>query len=104
MKSRGSDKEARGLAGLEIGLALYTNICYFRCIVKEGGVMGRTNIELDDRLVEAGLKMTRCKTKKELVHLALKALVAKKSRKRLLDLKGRVTWIGDLSQMRKSRV
>ena len=66
--------------------------------------MGRTNVDLDDRLVKAGLKMTRCKTKKELLHLALKALVAKKSRKGLFDLEGRVTWAGDLSQMRKSHV
>lgn len=37
--------------------------------------MGRTNIELDDRLVSSALKMTGCKTKKEVVHLALRELV-----------------------------
>jgi len=62
--------------------------------------MGRTNIELDDRLVKAGLKMTQCKTKKELVHLALERLVAKKRRKGLLALEGRVTWVGNLETMR----
>lgn len=65
--------------------------------------MARTNIELDDRLVEAGLKITKCKTKKELVNLALKELVAKKSRKGLLELEGKVVWEGDLSKLRKSR-
>lgn len=65
--------------------------------------MARTNIELDNRLVEAGLKITKCKTKKELVNLALKELVAKKSRKGLLELEGKVVWEGDLSQLRKTR-
>lgn len=65
--------------------------------------MARTNIELDDRLVEAGLKMTKCKTKKDLVNLALKELVAKKNRKGLLELEGKVVWKGNLSRLRKGR-
>lgn len=65
--------------------------------------MGRTNIDLDDRLVAEGLKLTRTKTKRELVHLALRELVAKKRRKRLLALAGNVGWRGDPSRMRKSR-
>ncbi|MFZ5875101.1 MAG: type II toxin-antitoxin system VapB family antitoxin [Nitrospirota bacterium] len=66
--------------------------------------MGRTNIDLDDRLVAEGLKLTRTKTKRELVELALRELVVKKRRKRLLALAGKVGWRGDLSRMRKSRV
>ncbi len=65
--------------------------------------MRRTNIELDERLVEAGMKMTRCKTKKELVHLALKELVARKRRKKILDLEGKVKWAGNLEEIRKAR-
>jgi Arc/MetJ family transcription regulator len=65
--------------------------------------MGRTNIHLDDRLVAEGLKLTRTKTKRELVDLALRELVAKKRRKALLSLAGKVGWRGDLSRMRKSR-
>ncbi len=65
--------------------------------------MSRTNIELDDRLVEAGLKITKCKSKKDLVNMALKELIAKKSRKELLELEGKVVWEGDLSQLRKAR-
>jgi len=71
--------------------------------MKGGSVVARTNIELDDRLVAEGLKLTQCKTKKDLVDLALKSLVAKKNRKGLLDLEGRVRWAGNLHQMRKSR-
>lgn len=65
--------------------------------------MARTNIELDNRLVEAGFRITKCKTKKDLVNLALKELVAKKNRKELLELEGKVVWKGDLSQLRKAR-
>lgn len=65
--------------------------------------MARTNIDLDDRLVEAGMKMAGCKTKKELVHLALKELVAKKDRKKILKLEGKITWTGNLDEMRTNR-
>ncbi|MDE3224243.1 MAG: type II toxin-antitoxin system VapB family antitoxin, partial [Nitrospirota bacterium] len=37
--------------------------------------MGRTNIELDDRLVRQGLKTYKCRSKRELVHLALTELL-----------------------------
>ena len=65
--------------------------------------MARTNIDLDDQLVAAGMKMTGCKTKKELMHLALKELVARKNRKKILALEGKIAWMGNLHEMRKSR-
>ncbi len=66
--------------------------------------MARTNIDLNDQLVAAGMKITGCKTKKELVNLALEELVAKKSRKKILELEGKIGWIGDINEMRKSRL
>ncbi len=66
--------------------------------------MGRTNIDLNDKLVAEGMKVTGCKSKKELVNLALEELVAKKSRKKILELEGKVKWIGDINEMRKSRL
>ncbi len=65
--------------------------------------MLRTNIEIDEKLVAEGLKLTHLKTKKALVHHALKELVSKKKRKRLLAMEGKVEWAGDLDKMRKSR-
>jgi len=65
--------------------------------------MLRTNIELDEKLVAEGLKLTRKKTKKELVNYALEELVRKLKRKRLLRLEGKVEWTGSLSEMRRSR-
>jgi len=35
--------------------------------------MSRTNIEINDRLVEEGFRLTHLRTKKELVNLALKS-------------------------------
>ena len=37
--------------------------------------MGRTNIELDDHLVSEGMKVYKCKSKRELGHLALAVLL-----------------------------
>jgi Arc/MetJ family transcription regulator len=50
--------------------------------------MGRANIELDDRLISEGLKVFKCKSKKELVHLALKELLKSVKRKEILKLRG----------------
>ncbi len=66
--------------------------------------MSRTNIELDDKLVKEGLKLSRLKTKKDLVHQALEDFVARKKRKGLLKLQGKVQWQGNLDEMRTSRV
>ncbi len=68
----------------------------FRC-------MGRTNINLDDELVSKGLKATGLRTKRELVDLALRELVRRKEQKKILRLKGRVSWDGDLDQLRSHR-
>ncbi len=50
----------------------------------------RTNIVLDDKLVEEAFSVTGLRTKKELVHLALTELVRARRRKDLLDLAGQV--------------
>ena len=65
--------------------------------------MLRTNIELDEKLVKEGLRLTRKKTKKELVNHALRELVSRLKRKKILKLEGRVKWTGKLSDLRKSR-
>lgn len=50
----------------------------------------RTNIVLDDELVAEATRLSGIKTKKELVHEALRAFVAGKKRKSLLDLRGKI--------------
>lgn len=66
--------------------------------------MLRTNIELDEDLVAEAMKLTHIRTKKALVDFAIRELVTKAKRRRILDLEGKVEWEGDLDEMRKSRV
>lgn len=66
--------------------------------------MNRTNIELDEKLVHEGLKLTQMKTKKDLVNYALRELVSKLKRKKMLvEIYGKIHWEGNLDEMRKSR-
>jgi len=64
----------------------------------------RTNIELNDDLVNIGFSLTGLKTKKDLVNFALSELVRRKNQKKILQLKGNVDWDGDLDQLRQSRI
>lgn len=48
----------------------------------------RTNIVLDDALVADAMKATGAKTKREVVDLALRELVARRNQRRILDLVG----------------
>jgi len=66
--------------------------------------MRRTNIELDEKLVNEAMKLTNKKTKKEVVNYAVEELVRKLKRKKILELEGKVEWIGNLDETRKSRV
>ncbi|HUT99978.1 MAG TPA: type II toxin-antitoxin system VapB family antitoxin [Myxococcota bacterium] len=52
----------------------------------------RTNIDLDAELVDEAARLTGINTKKELVHEALRLLVAMKKRKSLLDLRGKIAF------------
>lgn len=65
--------------------------------------MLRTNIELDEKLVKEAMRVTRKKTKKELVHYALQDLLKRAKRKEILELEGKVKWTGNLMKMRKKR-
>ena len=50
----------------------------------------RTNIDLDDRLIELAFAITGLRTKKELVNFALAELVKRNAKKDLLDLAGEI--------------
>ncbi len=64
----------------------------------------RTNIVIDDELVKEAKQLTGIKTKKELVDMALRDLVARKKRKGILKLEGQIDWEGDLAEIRRGRV
>jgi Arc/MetJ family transcription regulator len=66
--------------------------------------MARTNIVLDDRLVKEAMKLSGAKTKREVVDLALRQLVARRSVYRALRrLRGTLAWEGDVDVWRRSR-
>lgn len=60
----------------------------------------RTNIVLDDELVAEALRITGASTKREVVDLALRELVARQKRLGILALRGKVRWEGDLEVSR----
>ena len=60
----------------------------------------RTNIEINQELIEEIMKLTSIKTKKEAVHLALEEYLRKLKLKELAGLAGKVHWEGDLEEMR----
>lgn len=65
----------------------------------------RTNIVLDDDLVEQAFALTGIGTKRELVHVALSELVRQRQKKDLFDLAGKVKLRPDFDhkEMRRLR-
>jgi Arc/MetJ family transcription regulator len=55
----------------------------------------RTNIVLDEALVEEAMEVTGARTKKEVVHLALEELIRSRKKKSLTDLAGRIRFRKD---------
>lgn len=61
----------------------------------------RTNIELDDEMVELAMRLYGTRTKRETVDLALRRLVGSAlTRDEALELEGS-GWDGDLDEMRR---
>ena len=65
--------------------------------------MTRTNIVLDESLVGKAKHLTGLRTMREVVDHALRELVRHHRQRDILKLRGRVSWAGDLSRMRRSR-
>jgi Arc/MetJ family transcription regulator len=64
------------------------------------GVMARTNIEIDDVLINRAMRLYRLRSKREAVDLALRRLVGEPmSRDEALATEG-TGWGGDLSEVR----
>jgi len=63
----------------------------------------RTNVVLDDKLIETALQCTGLKTKKELIDYALRELVKRQKQKSVLQLAGKLHWEGNLRKMRRNR-
>ncbi len=55
----------------------------------------KTNIVIDDALIEEAFKYTDLKTKKDLIHLALQELIDNHKKMSLLDIKGKINFDKD---------
>ena len=62
--------------------------------------MSRTNVVVDDELIERAMKLYGLKTKREAIDLALRRLVGRGTREGILALRGS-GWEGDLLKMRR---
>ncbi|WP_340106138.1 type II toxin-antitoxin system VapB family antitoxin [Rhodohalobacter sp. 8-1] len=60
----------------------------------------RTNIVIDDDLMDEALKVSQLKTKKDAVEEGLKLLVQRNKQESIKDLRGKLNWKGDLEDMR----
>lgn len=60
----------------------------------------RTNIDIDDELMKTAQKLSKIKTKKEVVEQALENFIKELQRRDMLNLRGKVEWDGDLDEMR----
>ena len=65
--------------------------------------MSRTNIEIDENLIRKARKLTRLKTKRQIVDKALDLLVRSESRKGILRYYGSGVWKGDVKASRRNR-
>jgi Arc/MetJ family transcription regulator len=66
--------------------------------------MGRTNIVIDENLIRKARKLTRLRTKRQIVDRALDLLVRSESRKGILKYYGSGIWQGELKTSRRNRV
>ena len=60
----------------------------------------RTNVVIDDTLMNTAKRISGLKTKKETIEEALKLLIAQGKQAQIRTLRGKLQWEGDLEAMR----
>ncbi|MGD9974295.1 MAG: type II toxin-antitoxin system VapB family antitoxin [Desulfatirhabdiaceae bacterium] len=63
----------------------------------------RTNIVIDDSLMDQALSVSGFKTKKETVEEALRLLISLRNQSQIRNLRGKLKWEGDLDKMRTDK-
>ena len=63
----------------------------------------RTNIVLDEELIAEARRLTGIKTKKDLIHEALRVLINLRQQRGVRSLRGKLHWEGDLDALRQER-
>ncbi|MCA1759641.1 MAG: type II toxin-antitoxin system VapB family antitoxin, partial [Bacteroidales bacterium] len=60
----------------------------------------RTNVEIDMNLVQEVMEKYQLKSMKEAINFSLEKTIESKKRAKLLEMKGKVNWEGNLDEMR----
>lgn len=63
----------------------------------------KTNIVLDDEIIEEAKELTSLKTKRDVIDLALRELVKNLRKKKQLKPRHKGLWEGNLKEMRRKR-
>lgn len=63
----------------------------------------RTNVVIDDGLMESALKFSGLKTKKDAIEAGLQLLVQFNRQAKVKDFRGKLTWTGNLDEMRTDK-
>ncbi len=63
----------------------------------------RKSVGLDDNPIERARRLTGIKTKREVIHEALRTLVPLHKQAGVRRLRGKLHWEGDLADLRESR-
>lgn len=63
----------------------------------------RTNVVIDDELMESALKASGIRTKKEAIEEGLKLLVQMKSQEKIKGFRGKLKWTGSLEESRSDK-
>jgi len=63
----------------------------------------RTNIMIDDKLMESTLRATGLKTKQEVVELGLRTLLRLRQQEEIKHFRGKLDWQSNLDAMRTNK-
>ncbi len=60
----------------------------------------RTNIEIDEKLIEEAMRISGLKTKKAAVEAGLKLIITLKHQEKIKSVRGKLKWEGNLEKLR----
>ena len=61
----------------------------------------RTTLNIDDEALQAAMRFSEGRTKTEVINEALRRFVRAKRRRQLLQLQGKIDWVGDIDALRR---
>jgi Arc/MetJ family transcription regulator len=62
----------------------------------------RTNIEIDDKLMQEAMRSAKTRTKRATVEQGLRTLIRLKRQEGIRRLRGKIQWEGNLEESRRS--